>query len=90
MSYSPESVSQSPQVGYLRNDGAGFYVVCVQCAGSNPEDTHPEDNRTPVFAENLSPYRQPCALCERELIEPNAGTILFDGSPVRRSGSTSM
>lgn len=64
------------QLGYLRDSGHGLYVVCLECSASKP---HTTTNLAPIFDVNLRPYRQTCALCERDLINPHAGVILFDG-----------
>ena len=73
MSYADASYVQ---LGYLRDSGHGLYVVCLECSNTKPHTTM---NLAPIFDVNLRPYRQPCALCGRELINAHAGVILFDG-----------
>jgi hypothetical protein len=66
------------RVGYLRAYLDGHCVICEECAhvfdGTGVE-------LTPIFAENLGQYRQPCMSCKRET-NPHVNKlwpILFDG-----------
>jgi hypothetical protein len=72
-------IEATPQrVGYLRAYLTGYAVICEDCAhvfdGSGVE-------LTPIYAENLGRYRQPCLSCKHET-NPNANNhwpVLFDG-----------
>ncbi len=72
------------QVGWLRSDGRPsrdgrpHYVICLACV---TEADGREHGWCPVFAENIGSYRQPCALCARELVRDHWNVILFDGHP---------
>lgn len=75
------------QVGYLIPLRGGHSVVCLDCARQSTAVSclhlialaHVSSNPVPVFDVNIRPYRQPCMVCGRELIQPHAGVILFDG-----------
>lgn len=80
----------SRPIGYLKPRGVGFGVVCADCRDALRErafalgDELPE--LSPVFKENVLPYRQSCADCGKVLVagQSPAWPELYDSG--RRGG----
>jgi hypothetical protein len=66
---------QTKPLGYLYQTGVSVYVRCAKCGPAHILPT------IPLFEINLGQYRQPCAVCGKE-INPNANPehwpVLFD------------
>lgn len=72
----------NPIVGYMMPHRKGYGVLCAGCYRHQAPTEHQMEKYTPIFRENIYPYKQHCCGCGKQLVEgrtpwwPN----LFDGT----------